>query len=41
MFINFLITNLNNIKIITRNNGDFKNSNLPVLNAEEFLRIET
>lgn len=26
--------------IITRNKGDFKNSNLVVLNAEEFLRIE-
>jgi predicted nucleic acid-binding protein len=39
--IQYITSEENNIDfIITRNKGDFKNSKLPVLNAEEFLRIE-
>ncbi len=39
--IQYITSEKNNIDfIITRNKGDFKNSKLPVLNAEEFLRIE-
>ena len=36
----YIASEKNNIDfIITRNKSDFKNSKLPVLNAEEFLRI--
>ena len=39
--IQYITSEKNNIDfIITRNKSDFKNSKLPVLNAEEFLRIE-
>ena len=39
--IQYIASEKNNIDfIITRNKSDFKNSKLPVLNAEEFLRIE-
>ena len=39
--IQYITSEKNNIDfIITRNKGDFKNSKLPVLNAEEFLRID-
>lgn len=39
--IQYITSEKNNIDfIITRNKDDFKNSKLPVLNTEEFLRIE-
>ncbi len=38
--IQYITSEKNDIDfIITRNKGDFKNSNVPVLNADEFLRI--
>ncbi len=39
--IQYIASEKNNIDfIITRNKGDFKKSKLPVLNADEFLRIK-
>lgn len=39
--IQYITSEKNNIDfIITRNKGDFKKSKLPVLNADEFLRIK-
>ena len=39
--IQYIASEKNNIVfIITRNKGDFKKSKLPVLNADEFLRIK-